>query len=144
MKRKHPGGRPTRMTPETIQKLEDAFAIGCPDTEACLYANIARQTLLNYEKRHPEFIDRKERLKNSPTLQARRTVVAALPSDVNTAKWLLEKKDPDLRPATKVEHSGEIEVTDSTQERSPEELKALADLKAARLKRIRERSDKME
>lgn len=88
--------RPTIMTPETIQELEKAFIMGCSDIEACLLAKISKTTLYNYQEVNPEFVDRKEALKNHPTLQARKSVYDKLEEgDVNTAKWYLERKKKD-------------------------------------------------
>lgn len=87
----HPGGRPTKMKDEVVRKLEEAFAIGCTDAEACLYVNISRQTLYDYQAKYPEFVDRKETLKQKPFLLARKTVV----EDCKTpegARWFLERK----------------------------------------------------
>lgn len=84
-------GRPTIMTPETIAKLEEVFAIGGTDKEACFYADIAPQTLYSYQEQHPEFIDRKEALKERPVLKARQTVVKSL-DDPKNAQWYLERK----------------------------------------------------
>ncbi|NLZ73222.1 MAG: hypothetical protein GX905_05320, partial [Bacteroidales bacterium] len=61
------------------------------DSEACFYANISKQTLYNYQKEHPEFVDRKEALKEKPILKARQTVVKAL-DDPKDAQWFLERK----------------------------------------------------
>ena len=88
---KDKGGRPTIMTDDTIKKLEEVFALGGSDSEACFYANISKQTLYNYQKEHPEFVDRKEALKEKPILKARQTVVKAL-DDPKDAQWFLERK----------------------------------------------------
>lgn len=84
-------GRPTVMTPETISKLEEVFAIGGSDEEACFYADIGKSTLYNYQKEHPEFVERKEALKEKPVLLARQTVVRSL-SNPDIAMKYLEKK----------------------------------------------------
>ena len=68
---KNKGGRPPIMTDDTIKKLEEVFALGGSDSEACFYANISKQTLYNYQKEHPEFVDRKEALKEKPILEAK-------------------------------------------------------------------------
>ena len=60
------------MTEAVLRKLEDAFALGCTDLEACLYADISKTTLYDYQKDHPEFAERKEKLKETPTLKAAR------------------------------------------------------------------------
>ena len=64
--------RPTKMTPECVQKLEDAFTWGCNDTEACRYADISRQTLHNYTELHPKFLDRKVVLKGDLMMRSKR------------------------------------------------------------------------
>jgi len=91
---KNKGGRPPIMTDDTIKKLEEVFALGGSDSEACFYANISKQTLYNYQKEHPEFVDRKEALKEKPILKARQTVVKAL-DDPKDAQWFLERKRKD-------------------------------------------------
>lgn len=84
-------GRPTVMTPETMAKLEEVFAIGGSDEEACFYADIGKSTLYNYQQEHPEFVERKEALKERPVLKARQTIVKALDNPQH-AQWFLSRK----------------------------------------------------
>lgn len=84
-------GRPTVMTPDVLQKLNQAFAFGASDSEACFYADIAPSTLYEYCNANPEFSERKEALKLKPILKARETVVKAL-DDPEHAKWYLSRK----------------------------------------------------
>ena len=89
-------GRPTLMTPETVNKLEQAFSLGATDLEACFYAGISKQTLYNYQAKYPEFVDRKEALKDKLVLKARQVVASAMESgDKQTAQWYLERKKKD-------------------------------------------------
>lgn len=86
-------GRKTIMTPEKIVLLEQAFSLGCSDLEACFHADIGKTTLYNYQNEHPEFVERKEQLKERLVLQARSVVADALfKEDKETAKWYLERK----------------------------------------------------
>lgn len=85
-------GRPTKMTELTVKKLEEAFALGCSDLEACLYANISKQTLYTYQDKHPEFVDRKERLKETPVMLARQEVITGLKGNPELALKYLERK----------------------------------------------------
>jgi hypothetical protein len=144
-KRKHAGGRPEKIDAIVLQKLEAAFSNAATDEEACFYAGIAPKTLYNYQNRNPKFVQRKEGLKNSPNLQAKSNIARALNNGVvPTSQWWLEKKDPEFRPTSKLEHSGTIETSEIADiERSPEELAAIKALREARLKRIRDNSDKM-
>lgn len=84
--------RPTKMTPETIAKLEEAFLLGCGDVEACLFANITKTTLYNYQLNNPEFVDRKEQLKENPIFLARRSVISAMTTDGDLALKFLERR----------------------------------------------------
>ena len=60
---KNKGGRPPIMTDDTIKKLEEVFALGGSDSEACFYANISKQTLYNYQKEHPVLYELLEKIK---------------------------------------------------------------------------------
>jgi hypothetical protein len=84
--------RPTVMTPEVIAKLEEAFAWGCSDREACLWADIAPATLYNHQEAHPEFLERKEALKDTPIMLARKSVLKGIKSNPDLALKLLERK----------------------------------------------------
>ncbi len=100
-------GRPTIMTPELVEKLETCFAIGASDLEACSFADIPTSTLYNYQKAHPEFVERKERLKERPTLLARQTVVSGMKSDAHLAlKYLERKRKDEFSLKQELEHSG--------------------------------------
>lgn len=89
-------GRPTEMTKETLLKLESMFSIGASDLEACLMADISPSTLYNFQKQHPEFLERKQMLKEKLVLKARTVIAEALNrKDENTARWYLEKKKKD-------------------------------------------------
>lgn len=108
------GGRPTSMTDEVVQKLEEAFLMGCTDIEACFYANIAKQTLYTYQELNPEFKDRKEELKANPIFLARKSVITGVQNDSDLALKFLERKCKDefsLKSETKTEHSGSVALT---------------------------------
>lgn len=88
---KNPVGRPTKMTSETILKLEQAFAIDATVEEACSYAEIGRNTFYEYLKKNPEFQDRIDDLRQRPILKARQTIVKAI-EDPQYAQWYLSRK----------------------------------------------------
>ncbi len=87
-------GRPTVITDEAIRKLEEAWVMDCTDLEACLYADISKTALYDYQQEHPEFAERKEALKESPFLLARKTIYQNL-TDIDTAQWYMERKKKD-------------------------------------------------
>lgn len=89
--KKHPGGRPTSVTPEVVLKLEEAFAIGCNVSQACAYADIARNTFYVFLGKNPKYQDRIDELQERPILKARKTIYDNL-QNPETAKWFLERK----------------------------------------------------
>lgn len=91
MTKKTKKGRKTVMTKVVLGKLEEAFAMGCSDREACLYANINPDTLYSYQQKKPEFSERKKLLKKTPVLKARQTILDSL-DDPKVAMWFLERQ----------------------------------------------------
>lgn len=87
-----PGGRPTVFSDEVLQLLEDAFKMGCTDEEACLNADISTSSLYNYQNDHPEFLERKKILKETPVFIARKSVIKDMENDGNLALKYLERK----------------------------------------------------
>jgi hypothetical protein len=91
---KNKGGRPRSVTESVIRKLEQAFLVGATDTEACLNADLPISTFYDYCRDNPLFSDRKEVLKNQPTLKAKMIITGALDSDdLNTAHRVIDRKE---------------------------------------------------
>jgi DNA-binding XRE family transcriptional regulator len=86
------GGRPTKFNDIVVQKLEEAFSIGASIPEACMYANISKQTYYNWEKENKELFDRFDELKQKPIIKARRAVVNGLDDPEFALKYLSKKK----------------------------------------------------
>jgi hypothetical protein len=84
-------GRPTVITEEVLRKLEEAFAMGCTDLEACVFADIGKTALYEYQKENPAFAERKEQLKEKPFLLARQTIYSSL-TGIEDAQWFMERK----------------------------------------------------
>ena len=107
------GGRPTVMTDEVIQKLESAFLVGATDLEACVHASIGKSTLYDYCQENPEFSERKETLKNQPTLKAKLIIDEALTTgDLNTAHRVIDRKEGSkVKQEITGANGGALEVT---------------------------------
>lgn len=88
-------GRPSKMTPETLDKLRQAYLIGANDREAYGYADISHETFYNYIEKHPEFREQITKWQEEPILKAKTTVVKNLDKDVKNAQWYLERKKKD-------------------------------------------------
>jgi len=110
------------------------------DEQACAYAEISPPTLYNYQKENPEYVKRKQQLKLRPDLKAKETVVSNLKHPQHAWRWL-ERRDPEFKPVTKLEHSGAIDIVNSDgAEMSTEEKTALQALQEARRKRIEQQA----
>jgi hypothetical protein len=88
-------GRPSVFTNELLDNLEPAFTLGCSDREACLYADASPAALYKYQEKHPEFVERKEDLKESPVLLARESVNRGLKRDPKLAFDYLKARKRD-------------------------------------------------
>lgn len=85
---------PTVMTEKVLDKLEEAFSLGCGDVEACLHAGIARNTLLSYQNENPDFLHRKEELKERVVLLARMELIKGMKGNPEIALKFLERVKP--------------------------------------------------
>lgn len=108
IKPRRPEGRPTIMTVDVLNKLEEAFLHGLSDEKACIYANISTQTLYNYQKIHPEFVGRKQELKTRPDITAQFVLVDNIASNLDQARWWANHKMDEFAPKSKVEVSADI------------------------------------
>ena len=84
--------RPTKLTPETVKKIEEAFSLDCTVSEACFYAWISRETYYTFIKKYPEYADRFEALRNKPVLLARQELVKGMKWNPEMALKYLERK----------------------------------------------------
>lgn len=128
-------GRPTVLTENVLNKLEQAFRIGLNDVKSCLYAGISTQAMYNYQDKNPEFTERKEQLRAEPDIRAKMTVVNSLSDPSSAWRWL-ERRDPDFKPVAKIETNTTVEFKNV--QISEEERQALEILQLARRKRIQD------
>jgi len=85
-------GKYTKLEPETIKKLEEAFAMDCSITEACLFANIRTQTYYNWIKDNPDLKERFDELRENPFLVARTTINKAIAENPQYAFEYMKRK----------------------------------------------------
>lgn len=110
-KKVHAGGRPRSITESVLDKLKQAFSVGATDLEACAVAGISKDTLYNYQKENPRFLEQKQKLKTMPTYAAKIAVVEKLyHKDIDTSKWYLERRSPEFSNKQKIEHSGGVSL----------------------------------
>lgn len=102
-KRHENSGRPSKITPDMVTKLEEAFSFGLTDEKACLLVGISKMTLYRFIEKNPSFSDRKEALKTMPDITAQKFIVGKLDKDTAVAQWWMTKKIPEFNDKLKVE-----------------------------------------
>ena len=87
----------TKLTPDVVNKLKQAFSIGANDKQAYDYAEISKQTYYNWIKKYPELLDEFERMKTKLPLASKANIANAIQTlkDITTSKWLLERQETD-------------------------------------------------
>jgi hypothetical protein len=98
------GGRPTKFTPATVQRILDCVERGVPLTLAASAAGIAYQSLVTYRNAHKDFAAALE-LAIARGVEKRLAIIvkAADAGDVSSARWWLEHVLPQYFSRTRVE-----------------------------------------
>ncbi len=92
--KKNRRGRPTKLTPEVIAKLEWVFSIGGTIAEACRHAGISRTVYYEGIKRYPEFAEKFARLQEQMILEARNTLSKGVKESPRLAQSFLSNTRP--------------------------------------------------
>ncbi len=93
----NPVGRPTVLTPDTVAKLVSVLQRGVSITKACIYARIDRATFYRKYNEDADFCSKIDQARNFATIAAAEVVTDDIVKNKNvqTAKWYLERKDPE-------------------------------------------------
>lgn len=124
-KQRRPRKPPTKTVPQgkvgapeidrnvVVQKLREAFLMGCTTVEACLFADVSRSFYYDILlKEQPELKDIFDDCRNNPKLLAKTNLYNALKAgDMDVSVLVLSRTDEEYKPKAKVTHGGEIEVT---------------------------------
>jgi len=84
--------RPTVMTEDVVRKLIEAFKLDVTVEEACLYADISKDTFYRKLNEDEGFSDEIGRARQYATMATRLSIIKALPSDPHLALKYLERK----------------------------------------------------
>lgn len=103
--RKRIGGRPTKLTLDVLNKMEEASAIDATVSEICYYCDISETTYYRWMVENPDIKERLDQLRQKPILKARQEIVKGLDNDKHFSFQYLKSKLPDefLEGKTKVE-----------------------------------------
>lgn len=116
-------GRKEKITENILQKLKVCFAVGMTDPQACYFCQISERTLYNYQVKNPEFVQEKEILKTSISLQAKFNIWRTIKIEEAKAYWWtgnswkwLEKKDPEFRDKIQIDWNITTQMSDEDKE----------------------------
>lgn len=109
-------GRPPLIDKEALKKLNYAFMMGLSDIQACAMLDISPQTLYNYQKKHPEYVERKSVFKEMPVAKAKAAVFKGLDDFDRAFRYLERKCRAEFGPGMTIEGGDrpiKISVTDN-------------------------------
>lgn len=103
---------PYKWSEATEAKLIEAFEMSYNVREACQHARISHVTYYEWIKQIEGFEDRMQEARDAPIKQAKGVIKTALKSgDVNTAKWYVERRDPEFKPKAEIENNLALQET---------------------------------
>jgi len=108
-------GRPTKMTEETLKKLEQAYKFGCNKTEACEFAEISFDTLNDFEHKHPEFLQLMDAWKDNNVIISRAIISKKLATEQNESTawaYLRAKRKSEFAEQHNVAQAGVVTIED--------------------------------
>src|SRR5436853_5871768 len=97
------GGRPPTDWEKAYPILINAFQNGLNIMQACLQADISRETYRLKCEADESFLAKMETAQQRSLIKARQNIVAAVEAgDKDLSKWYLERKDRDFKPKTDI------------------------------------------
>ncbi len=120
MKKDGKMARPTKMTPEVIAALRQAYLVGATNEEASHYADIAPSTLYLYIEKNPEFSEQISAWKSEPILKAKQMAVRGIDKDIKAAHWYLERR-------AKKDYGANVDLTTDGEKLQPILVKFIGD-----------------
>ena len=89
-------GRPTKLTPELVSKLEQAATVSATIKQSCLYAGISTVTYYEWIKQNPDLLNRLELLRERRPLKANQNITGAIENgDLRLSQWEIERRQSD-------------------------------------------------
>lgn len=85
-------GRKSKYTPARVKTIEQSIEIGLSYQHAAANAGICAQTMTDWQKKYPEFLERIEAAEARGALANFISVRRAAPGDWRAAAWILEHR----------------------------------------------------
>lgn len=104
--------QPTVYDLTKVALFVEAFNNNYNITQACQYAGVSRTTFYDWRELHPEFAEAVDEAQNMPLRVAKELITKSITEgDVGTAKWLLDRRDPDFKPKAEVDNNLGLQET---------------------------------
>lgn len=113
-----------KLDDEIVRKLKEAFTIGATIKEASFYAGVTDRTYFRWKEKYPELFQDIEGVSANSDLRAKQTIANRL-TEIDTAKWWIERRDPSFRPHTKTEVDAKVDQRISLEPANEENKKLL-------------------
>lgn len=104
----------TKLTPDVVTKLKEAFAIRATIEEACNYAEISTRSYYRWVEKNPILSHEFERMRQKLPLAAKANIAASIQTQKSVGdSWkLLEKTNPETYGETlTLRHQGDVGLT---------------------------------
>jgi hypothetical protein len=88
---KRPPGRPSKYTPEVIASLKESLELGLFHEQACLRAEISRETFHRWQEEKPEFCDMIQKAEGDCEAHHLKRIHDGVPQ-WQSSGWFLERK----------------------------------------------------
>jgi len=104
----------TKLTPDVVRKLKEAFAIGATIEQACYYAEISKTTYYKWVDENPKLSYEFSEMRAKLPLAAKANIANAIQTlkDIGLSKWLVERSEPEAYGETlTLKHQGDVGLT---------------------------------
>ena len=109
-------GAPSKLTPENKVKVLELAALDASTAEMAMYCNVSKQTVYDWFKANPELLDEVERLRETPILAIRRSILEkAHDSYQNGMDYLKRKRKAEFGDESTVNHNLPTPLLDAVQ-----------------------------
>ena len=96
MRNKSKGGRPSKKTPDRVQRLLNAIALGLPYNMACAVSGLSFRTFCDWRQQDPSFAQKVDCAGAKAIERHLRLLDEAASNNPKISMWFLERRAPEL------------------------------------------------
>ena len=98
--------RRSKYTPDVVERITQALAVGATYQLACDYAGISYQTFLNWQESKVEFFEAVKEAEGRAAVRWLSRIEKAAEDTWQAAAWKLERRYPEMYGRQRLEHTG--------------------------------------